>query len=163
MKKIIEKIKYTASKENGGLKSLSEKVGIKYNTLHSLISGKNTNPKIGTLKTISDYYNIKLSDIFSDEGVIHYKNINEIDLNDVDRVSIINEGYIDSIPDNSLLIFGKIKDHTMDKNIYLCKDNDGRIQIRKAIMEDGKITLISLNRIVKSDETPIYCLIRVEV
>lgn len=51
------------------LTELSKNTGIKPVDVHSLASGKNTNPHILTIKRISEFFNIKLSQLIGEEDL----------------------------------------------------------------------------------------------
>ncbi|RSD25374.1 helix-turn-helix domain-containing protein, partial [Vibrio pectenicida] len=109
--------------DTGGVKFLAQEMGIKYSTLYSLYSGKNSNPTIETVGKICDYYNINFSDL-SDDAVppYHFDRLNTdiIELckkRDTD-IYIKNNLLIDTLPKSSQLIFEQFVPPLKNKNHY---------------------------------------------
>ena len=157
----LSKIKILINKskkdDDGGLKSIAEDMGIKYTTLYSILSGKNTNPKIDTIKLICDYYDISLSDFFNEHQTIHHLERLDQDISNIVNknnpiLSITNNGIIESLPDESALFFEKHQGDIEENNYYLYINNENKIAIRKTIIEDGTIMFISKNNILYKPE-----------
>lgn len=152
----------------GGIKLLSQEMGIKYSTLYSLYSGKNNNPTIDTVGKICDYYNITFSDL-SDEATAPHRfdtlsaDIIELTQHQYIDIYVKNNNLIDSLPKCSQLIFEKFVSPLKSKNHYICITESDEIVLRKAIKEDGKIILISSNRIIHKNDTPIMQLKNVKI
>lgn len=165
--KIIKLI--TESKhDTGGIKLLSQEMGIKYSTLYSLYSGKNNNPTIETVGKICDYYNITFSDLSDATEVPHRFDTLNAEIialsqhHDID-IFITNNNLIDSLPKCSQLIFEKFVSPLKNKNHYICTTESDGIVLRKAIKEDNKVILISSNRIIHENDKPIMQLKNVKI
>ncbi len=78
---------------------LAKALEIPYNTVHRLINGKTTDPKVSTLKMIADYFNINLDSLIHGEdpsvsGKAN-KNITSVPIVDWDLLS--SDNFIESI------------------------------------------------------------------
>ncbi|WP_337969416.1 helix-turn-helix transcriptional regulator [Vibrio pectenicida] len=154
--------------DTGGVKFLAQEMGIKYSTLYSLYSGKNSNPTIETVGKICDYYNINFSDL-SDDAVppYHFDRLNTdiIELckkRDTD-IYIKNNLLIDTLPKSSQLIFEQFVPPLKNKNHYICISKSGEVVLRKVIEEDNNFIFISSNRIIHEDNYPIMQLKNVKI
>lgn len=67
MIKIAERLEKLLEDEEKTIQELSEITGIKYNTLRDLVKGTTTNPKIDTLKKLSDATNISIMELLYGE------------------------------------------------------------------------------------------------
>ncbi|CAM2932855.1 MULTISPECIES: helix-turn-helix domain-containing protein [Vibrio] len=165
--KIIRLI--TESKhDTGGVKFLAQEMGIKYSTLYSLYSGKNSNPTIDTVGKICDYYNITFSDLSDEAETPHHfdslqPEIIRLAQHEGVDIFIKNNQLIDTLPKSSQLIFEKFTPPLKNKNHYICLTETGEIVLRKAIEEDDNFLFISSNRIIHNNDYPIMQLKNVKI
>lgn len=59
----VEKLKQLLEEKKFSLYKLSIKSGIGYATLHDIISGKNKNPRVGTVAKIAGVFGKKVDDL----------------------------------------------------------------------------------------------------
>ncbi|GLT20015.1 hypothetical protein GCM10007938_37980 [Vibrio zhanjiangensis] len=154
--------------DTGGVKFLAQEMGIKYSTLYSLYSGKNSNPTIETLGKICNYYNITFSDLSDDTAPpYHFERLNSdivtlSEQTDTD-IYIKNNSLIDSLPKSSQLIFEKFVPPLKNKNHYICTTQSGDVVLRKVIEEDHRLIFISSNGVIHEDSYPIMQLKNVKI
>ncbi|WP_275435856.1 XRE family transcriptional regulator [Vibrio sp. Of14-4] len=154
--------------DTGGVKFLAQEMGIKYSTLYSLYSGKNSNPTIETVGKICEYYNITFSDLSDDAAPpYHFDRLSSdiIPLSEQNNTNIYikNNTLIDTLPKSSQLIFEKFSPPLKNKNHYICTTLSGEVVLRKVIEEDNKFIFISSNRIIHEDNHPIMQLKNVKI
>ncbi|KLN67199.1 MULTISPECIES: helix-turn-helix domain-containing protein [Vibrio] len=157
-----------SKKSTGGIKYLAQEMGVKYSTLYSLYSGKNSNPTIDTVGKICDYYNITFSDLSSDTHVQQCfdaltESLIELSKHKGIEVFIKNNDLIDSLPKSSQLIFEQFTPPLKNKNHYICITKSNEIVLRKVMKDENQFVFISTNRIIHENDRPIMQLKNVKI
>ncbi|KJF97426.1 helix-turn-helix domain-containing protein [Photobacterium leiognathi] len=147
---IIENLKRLLNrKSDRSLKQLAKDMNIPYTTLHSVLSGKNTNPKLDTILKICDFYKIDIADLSNKKAKVHHvNNLSDILIctkgnNEEILISIKNEKLIGFLPDNAILFFSNKFDEVIVNNYYIVKIDNGVLAVRKYVCDDNIYSWVS--------------------
>lgn len=147
---IIDNLKRLLDRKNDrSLKQLAKDMDIPYTTLHSVLSGKNTNPKLDTILKICDFYKIDIADLSNKKAKVrHINNLSDILIftkrdNEEILVSINNEKLISFLPDKAILFFSNKFDNVIVNNYYIVKIDGDVLAVRKYVYDDNIFSWVS--------------------